>query len=106
MTFEDLIDDKSRDKLYGIIEARKQVEHEEWLKRQAIERKYIEDTHFKNKEEIVLYLVLKGMNEISSNIKEVVDNKSDSASEVEKYYQICHILAEWRWQICWKRRTT
>ncbi|MBR5952109.1 MAG: TetR/AcrR family transcriptional regulator [Pseudobutyrivibrio sp.] len=50
--------------------------------------------YFKNKEEIVLYLVLKGMNEISSSIEEVVDNKSDAASEVEKYYQICHILAE------------
>ena len=44
--------------------------------------------YFKNKEEIVLYLVLKGMNEISSNIEEVVDNKSDAASEVDKYYQI------------------
>lgn len=33
MSFEDLIDDKSREKLNGIIEARKQAEHEEWLNR-------------------------------------------------------------------------
>jgi len=45
MTFEDLIDDKSRDKLNGIIEARKQAEHEEWLKRQSVERKYVEENN-------------------------------------------------------------
>ncbi|MCR5580509.1 MAG: TetR/AcrR family transcriptional regulator [Pseudobutyrivibrio sp.] len=50
--------------------------------------------YFKNKEEIVLFLVLKGMNEIRTNIEEVVDNNSDATSEVEKYYQICHILTE------------
>lgn len=50
--------------------------------------------YFKNKEEIVLFLVLKGMNEIRTNIEEVVDNNSDDTSEVEKYYQICHILTE------------
>jgi len=50
--------------------------------------------YFKNKEEIVLYLVLKGMNEISINIEEVVNNKTDASSEVEKYYKICSLLAE------------
>jgi hypothetical protein len=53
MTFEDLIDDKSRDKLNDIIEVRKQAEHEEWLKRQAIERKYVQDTHFKTAQEMI-----------------------------------------------------
>lgn len=32
MLFENLINDKSRDKLNGIIESSKQAEHEEWLK--------------------------------------------------------------------------
>ncbi|MCR5195858.1 MAG: TetR/AcrR family transcriptional regulator [Pseudobutyrivibrio sp.] len=50
--------------------------------------------YFKNKEEIVLYLVLKGMNEINTSIEEVVDDKTAGTSDVQKYYQICHILAE------------
>lgn len=53
MTFADLIDDKSRDKLNGIIEARKQAEHEEWLRQQEAQKKYVETTHFKTAQEMI-----------------------------------------------------
>lgn len=46
--------------------------------------------YFKNKEEIVLYLVLKGMTEIKNGISEIIDSKD--RSDEDKYYQICQVL--------------
>ncbi len=47
--------------------------------------------YFKNKDEIVLYLVLKGMKEINVSISSIIDKK---CTEVEKYNKICKLLSE------------
>lgn len=47
--------------------------------------------YFKNKDEIILYLVLRGMKEININIGAIVDEKN---TEIEKYNQICKVLAD------------
>ena len=46
--------------------------------------------YFKNKEEIILYLVLKGMNELKNGISEIID--ATDKSDEDKYYQICDVL--------------
>jgi len=101
MTFEDLIDDKSRDKLNGIIEARKQAEHENWLKRQAIERKYVQDTHFKTAKEMIDWVISgKSMySEYGYEMKLSDDGKSVGRDgQHSNGFDDCTFWYGWKWQ--------
>ena len=100
-TFEDLIDNKSRDKLYGIIQAREQAEHEEWLKQREADRKYVEGTHFKTANEMIAW-VMSGKSIYSEYGDEMKVN--DDRTHVGHYgqhgngFDDCTFWTGWTWQ--------
>lgn len=101
MTFEDLIDDKSRDKLYGIIRAREQAEHDEWLRKQEAEKKFVEATHFKTAQEMIDW-VMAGESMYSEYGDEM--KLSDDRTKVGHYgqhgngFDDCTFWYGWTWQ--------
>ena len=112
MTFEELIDDKSREKLNSIIEARKQAEHEEWLKKQEEERKFVEATHFKTADEMIAW-VMSGKSIYTVYGDEMKVN--DDRTHVGHYgqhgngFDDCTFWTGWTWQstdewTAWVRR--
>lgn len=106
MTFEELIDDKSREKLNNIIEARKQAEqseHEEWLKKQEAKReadkKFVEATYFKTADEMIEW-VMSGKSIYSEYGDEMKVN--DDRTHIGHYGQHsdgddCYFWYDWHW---------
>ena len=100
-TFETLIDEKSRTKLNSIIEARKEAEQEEWLKKQEEERKFVEATHFKTSDEMIAW-VMSGKSIYSEYGDEMKVN--DDRTHVGHYgqhgngFDDCTFWRGWTWQ--------
>lgn len=107
MTIADFIDEKSREKLNGIIETineaeqkAKEAEHKAWLKQQEVHKKYVEATHFKTPQEMISW-VMSGKsiyNEWGDEMK-----VNDDHTHVGHYgqhgngYDDCTFWYGWKW---------